>query len=352
MSSTTGVQNLLVNTLRPVYTYDAVATLYTVKLDLSNVNAYHGNTANVLWVQVGDSACNVYVGKEAGNDPTVTTKACSNVTALGYGAASNVSNVTNSVFAGTYAGNSVQTMSNMVGIGYKAGTGTASVRVGSDTSGNGISNTVVGSFSTTSTYSNSILIGSGLAADKSWRFRLGGTQTKPYILGDISAGWMGIGATAPITSYTALDVSGDQYVKGNLGVNIAPGSRTLDVNGNFRAQDASSNFLDFSNGVTKSSGGYVSIQGNVSVDEGPSTTTIGTIRRGIIHVSAIDQFVPGGDGNRAAYVYFAWTTTDVSTLSSNINGLANITTSSSNIQIQHTGSDTNYNYSITYFPLP
>lgn len=351
MSSTTGVQNLLVNTFRPVYTYDAVATLYTVKLDLSNVNTYYGNNANVLWAQIGDSACNVYVGKEAGNDPTVTTKACSNVTAVGYGAASNISNVTNSVFAGTYAGNSAQSMSNMVGVGYQAGTGTGSVRVGARTTGNGVSNIVLGTDSSTNTYSNSILIGPRLTADKSWRFRLGGSTALPYLIGDMSTGWLGIGRTSPITPYTGLDVSGDQYVTGNLGVNIAPGTRTLDVNGNFRVQDSSSNLLDFSNGVTKCIGGYASIRDTSSVLAGPSSLEIGRVRRGIIHVSAIDTQY-GGEANRAAYIYFAWTNSNVTSLAAASNGLTDISVITSNIYIMHTGSDTSYNYSITYFPLP
>ena len=365
MSSTTGIQNLLVNTFRPVYTYDPTSTLYTVKLDLSNVNTYYGNSANVLWAQVGDSACNVYVGKEAGNDPTITVKACSNVTAVGYGTASNISNVSNSVFMGTETAANAQSMTNMVGVGYRAGTGTASVRVGADTSGNGVSNTVVGAFSTTTTYSNCILIGPGLAADQSWRFRLGGTQATPYILGDISTGWMGINRSAPITPYTKLDVGGDAYVLDNLGINTAPGLRTLDVNGNFRSTDGASNIFDvsggnlslqkgsdtlaFSNGLTWCPGGFVSIQSNILVPQ-TSSVTIGPIRRGIIHVSAIDQAF---SDQRAAYIFFAYTTSNVTALASNIPGLTTITTSTSNLQITTSeAADRTYDYSITYFPLP
>lgn len=401
MSRTTGVQNLLVNTFRPVYTYDTTSTLYTVKVDLSNVNTYYGNSANVLWAQVGDSACNVYVGKESGNDPTVTVNRCSNVTAVGWAAASNASNVSNSAFFGKESGTGAQTMSNMVGIGYQAGIGTASVRVGAGTTGAGISNTVVGTASTTGAYSNSILIGPGLAADKSWRFRLGGTQTKPYLLGDISTGWLGIVATSPVTAYTVLDISGDQYVKGNLGINIAPGTRTLDVNGNFRTQDSASNRLDFSNGnftvekgsntmsfsnsaflvrdtclntisyaggrlsvtdassaefdvsagTTRSSGGFYSKTGIVSLGSGQPSEVLGPIKQGLIFVTAannVGEFSTDGFG----YMILASSPSNLTTISQyRINSNTTVVGVGENIVVSNAVDSAIYYYSVTYFPI-
>jgi hypothetical protein len=401
MSSTTGIQNLLVNAFRPAYTYDTTSTLYTVKLDMSNVNTYYGNSANVLWAQVGDIASNVYVGKGAGNDPTITVRACSNVTAVGYSTASSISNVSNSVFVGTETAANAQSMSNMVGVGYRAGTGTASVRVGSDTSGNGVSNTVIGSSSTTSTYSNCILVGPGLTADQSWRFRLGGTPAKPYILGDISTGWMGINATSPITSYTRLDVSGDEYVKGNLGINIAPGTRTLDVNGNFRVQDASSNTLDFSNGnftvqkgsntlyfsnsaflvrdtclntisydggrlnvidasstqfdvcggITTSSTGFRSVTGTFDSlsNSNAGVVAFGKIKAGSFLVTARDLY----DDGCVSYLFASSPTTAGIMCSNRLGNQATISTSGTDIRFEPTVAG-NYtiNYTITYFPVP
>jgi hypothetical protein len=399
MSRTTGVQNLLVNTFRPVYAYDTTSTLYTVKVDLSNVNTYYGNSANVLWAQVGDSACNVYVGKESGNDPTVTVNRCSNVTAVGWAAASNASNVSNSAFLGKEAGTGAQTMSNMVGIGYQAGIGTASVRVGAGTSGAGISNTVLGTASTTGAYSNSILIGPGLSADKSWRFRLGGTQTKPYLLGDISTGWLGIVATSPVTAYTVLDISGDQYVKGNLGINIAPGTRTLDVNGNFRTQDSASNRLDFSNGnftvekgsntmsfsnsaflvrdtclntisyvggqlsvidassaefdvsagTTRSSGGFYSTTGVVSTGS-VEPSVLGPIKMGLIFVSLVNTPVSGTTG--VGYVFLATSPSILTTITSyRIDSNTTVFGSGTNLVVSNSVESQVYNYSVTYFPV-
>lgn len=399
MSSTTGVQNLLVNTFRPVYAYDATATLYTVKLDTSNVNTYYGNSANVLWAQVGDSASNVYVGKDAGNDPTITVRACSNVTALGYAAANAISNVSNSVFVGTSAGLGTQSVSNIVSVGFQSGTGTASVRVGAGTSGVGSSNTVLGTASTTGSYSNCILVGPGLTADKSWRFRVG-TSAAPYIVGDISTGWVGIGTATPNTIYTKLDVAGDEYVGGNLGVNTTPGYRTLDVNGNFRAQDASSNTLDFSNGnfsvqkgtetlsfsnsallvrdtslntisyvgglltitdassaefdlsagKTRSSGGFYSKTGIASVTGGGAATTLGAINAGLILVSANAQTNPNTDS--LGYVLLASTTSNIYTLSSyRIDTNASITASGTNLVLSNTTDSKIYYYTITYFPI-
>jgi archaellin len=130
-------------------------------------------------------------------------------------------------------------------------------------------------------------------------------------------------------------------------VNIQPGDRTLDVNGNFRARDSSLNTLDFSNGFLTSSGGYTSIQGSVSA--GVGTTTIGTLKKGIVQVSTVDN---GSSANRAAYSYFAYTASAASILVSNIAGDTTLDLSGTNIQISNVTSTKTYTYSITYFPMP
>jgi hypothetical protein len=129
-------------------------------------------------------------------------------------------------------------------------------------------------------------------------------------------------------------------------VNIQPGDRTLDVNGNFRVRDSSLNTLDFSNGFLTSSGGFQSTRGSISA--GVGTTTIGTLKRGIVQVSTVDV---SSSANRAGYLYFAYDTSAASILVSNIAGDTALALSTSNIQISNITTTKTYNYSITYFPM-
>ena len=340
MSSTTGLQNLLVNTFRPVYSYNAAATLYTVKLDLSNVNTYYGNNVDVLWANVGDSASNVYVGKLAGNDPTVTTKKCVNNTAVGYGAGSNISNVANCVFLGFYAGQQAQDASAVIAIGSNAG-------------GNGLSNIYIGN-GTKAIGSNNILLGHDICLGTvSYTMRVG-AQGTTTIAADLSKTWVGVGgALSPASAYTKFDVSGDSYFLGNVGVNITPGTRTLDVNGNFRVQDASSNLFEFSNGLARANNGYTSSYGESTVGPG-GINTLGTLRQGLMMVSVQGQ---GGDssGNYASRMIFVPDKTGVTSpvsLEAIQLGYAYIDYLGSNIRVSNSDIATRtFNYSITQFPV-
>ena len=328
MSSTSNVQNLFVNVIRPVYRYDPATANFTPKIEVSNVDTVSGNSISVFTAAIGDQSNNMYVGSNAGNVYT-NIQGCCNTVALGVRAGNMISNVSNSVFLGFNAGaGAISASSNII--------------IGANTNGNGSSNIVIGTGSGTVGSSN-IFIGQAIApGNVSNQLRIGGT-----IAGDLSNRWVGIGGpTTPSDSLNKLDVSGNTYIFGNLGLNTVPGFRTLDVNGNFRADDGIGS-LDFSNGVTVSEGGFASVQSNVSV--GVGSTTIGSIRKGIIHVSAVDQ---ASSANRAAYIYFAWTASNVSALASSSNGNTDITTSSTNIQISNTTSTKTYDYSITYFPLP
>lgn len=326
MSSTTGVQNFLVNVFRPVYTYDSFASLYTVKLELSNIDTYSGNAISVFTAAVGDSASNVYVGSNAGNLYT-QLRACSNVVALGYGTGNLISNVSNSTYLGNAAGAGAAGASAVIGIGTSAG-------------GNGTSNIFIGN-STSATGNSNILIGHGITGTSN-TLRIGST-----IYGNLSTKWVGIGTPTPYDVNDRLDVSGNTYILGQVGINITPGNRTLDVNGDFRASDASGNTLDFNNGVTLSSGGLGSVRGTVTMSSG--ATTIGTLKRGAVLVSAVDT---GDSNNRASRLMFAYSTTAVTDIGSNLTaGATSIILSSSNIQIS-SGVGTTYTYSITYFPLP
>jgi hypothetical protein len=230
MSSTTGVQNYLSNVFRPVYSYDPLTTLYTPKLELSNIDSYSGNTVSVKTIAIGDANNNVYVGSNAGNLFN-SLQGNSNVTAIGYAAGSNTSNVINSVYLGSNAGSGAIGANTVIGIGVNAGgAGTSNIFIGNDTKSTGSSN---------------ILLGHGIdlgPANNQFRIGLGSNIT---VAGNLSNKWIGIGGiTAPTTLSNRFDVNGNSQFTGSVGINIAPGTRTLDVNGNFRAQSAPS-ILDF-----------------------------------------------------------------------------------------------------------
>ena len=341
MSSTTGVQNLLVNVFRPVYTYDPTTTLFTPKVELSNIDNYSGNTVSVFTAAVGDANNNVYVGSNAGN-PYTTPKACRNTTAVGFGAGSNISNVSNATYVGYYAGAGATSASNVVAIGANSiGDGVSNVYIGTNTGSTGSSNVYLGT-SNTGMGSSNIVIGTGINVGTSSNvFRVGSN----YLYGNLSTKWLGIGTTSPYDANNKLDVSGNLYVFGQEGINMVP-IRTLDVNGNFRAADAFGT-LDFSNGVTSSSNGFASRTGTITVSGG--ATTIGPLKKGVVLISAVDN---ASSANRASRLLLAYTTSNVTDVGSNVAaGNTSLTISSSNIQITDATNAT-YTWSITYFPLP
>lgn len=353
MSSTTNVQNLLVNVFRPVYVYDALATKYVPKLEMSNIDTYFGNATRVLADRVGDASGNVYVGVGAGNDPTVSLAGCSNVTAVGTNAGHNISNVLNSVYLGYGAGNSAIHASNVIAIGYNAG-------------GSGSNNIFIGS-NTGSTTSSNILIGQGLTCVSSNQLNIGGV-----VYGDLSNRYVGIHAEPGVP----FDVSGMARFRTNVGVNVVPTSYSLDVNGTFHVDAGVGEFiLDGSSIritdrmlVSRTSGSSSAkwdVSGTVTATEGfnskngtatvgaSASVSIGTLRQGMLNVSVQD--VSTTNANYAAKILYAPDATGATGPSSNSivqNGSANIVISTSNIQISNSGmSSANYNWSITYFPI-
>ena len=346
MSSTTNVQNLLVNVFRPVYRYEIPPggsnSIFVPKLELSNIDTYSGNTVSVFTAAVGDSNNNVYVGSNAGNSYT-TTRLVRNTTAIGFGAGSNISNVSNSTYLGYYAGQGAAGATSVVAIGANAnGNGTSNVYVGTGTGGPGSSNICLGA-GITGTGSSSILIGVNLAAGATDSLFKLGTN---YLTGNLATKWLGLGTTTPYDPNNRMDISGNLYVFGQQGINRVP-DRTLDVNGNFRATDSLGNILDFSNGITSSTGGFASAQGTTAVTGG--VTTIGTLKKGVVLVSAVDI---ADSANRASRMLFAYTASAASDIGSNIAaGTTSITLSGSDIQITDATNAT-YTRSITYFPLP
>jgi hypothetical protein len=334
MSSTSGIQNLLVNVFRPVYTYNAATTnaIFVPQLEMSNINTYSGNSISVFTAAVGDSASNVYVGSNSGNVYT-NTQFSSNNTAVGYGAGSNISNVSNSSYFGFNAGAGAGGASNVIGIGANVG-------------GAGISNIFIGN-GTKSTGNGNILIGHGIdigAGNNT--LRLGST-----VYGNLATNWIGIGTSSPSDINSRFDVSGNARVQGQMGINTTP-TRTLDVNGDFRATDASLNALDFTGGVTRSSGGFASVRGSNLINP-TGSIVIGTLKRGIINISTVDIAT---SANRSAFIVFdsdiGVTTPEL--LVSTTTGTLDITFNTSNIQISNSSGSTPITaaWSITYFPLP
>lgn len=337
--NTTGIQNYLSNVFTPIYFYDTTNSNFTPKLELTNIDTYSGNTVSVFRADVGDSASNVYVGKFAGNSFS-NTQNCGFVTALGYGAASNISNDSNSVYIGWFAGKSGSNSLDVISIGTDSGkgNGSANIFLGTSTGTVGQSNIFIGHYIAPGTVSNQIRIG---------------YRNQIPIAADLSKSWVGLGGPlSPVDTNNKLDISGNTRIQGNLGVNILPGGRTLDVNGNFRATDASGNILDFqSGGLTRSTGGFASSRGKTPGMASGATYTIGTLQLGIINICCQYDGATGVDyNNRIISVSDPTGTPNV--LGSDSNGTPSIVYSGSNIQISNGGPGPSdiYDYSVTYFP--
>lgn len=343
--NTTGIQNYLSNVFRPIYTYDTTTANFIPKLTMSNIFNYTGNTISVFTAAVGDSNSNVYVGSNAGN-PYDITRNVFNVTALGYGAASNISNDSNSVYLGWYAGSGGSNTANTISIGANSGgAGSNNIFIGSHTSATGNNNILLGHFIDLGSNSNQI--------------RIGYSNQIPFA-GDLSKNWIGIGgALTPSYVYNTLDVSGNAVFIGNVGINkdpsssSVPGNRTLDVNGNFRASDSSTNILDFKDGITRSFKGFNSDSSSILVPFSGSTI-IGTLRKGIISLTASDG--SGTYNSRIIYVDDL-TTPTIGVLCSNVTGASPpvFQYTTANIIISNTvvaAGSVLYKWSITYFPSP
>jgi hypothetical protein len=306
---------------------------------MSNIYNYTGNTISVFTAAVGDSNSNVYVGSNAGN-PYDITRNVFNVTALGYGAGSNISNDSNSVYIGWYAGSGGSNTANTISIGGNSGgAGSNNIFIGSHSGATGNNNIVFGHFVDLGSNSNQV--------------RIGYSNQIPFAA-DLSKNWVGIGgALTPSYIYNTLDVSGNAVFVGNVGINKEAGNRTLDVNGNFRVSDSATNILEFSNGITRSFKGFNSDSSSVLLPFS-STTIIGTLRKGIIALTVSDA--SGAYNSRMIYVD-ELTTPTVAVLSSNVGGTSPpvFQYTTANIIISNTvaaAGSVLYKWSITYFPSP
>jgi len=305
MSSTSNVQNLLVNVFRPAYTYGS-SSGYVPSLVFSNVDTIISKTISVSNASINDGSNNVYVGSNAGNVYSNLRSSGKNV-AVGYNAANLISNSSSNVVLGynSFSG-PLSNVSNTIAIG-------------ANTFGGGANNIYIGT-GTGSTGSNNIFLDNNISpGNVSNQLRI-----NTVLFGDLANKYVGINNSAPTT---ALDVSGDAYFRGKLGVQVPIPDKSLDVNGQ-----------------TQSSGGFVSAQGSVTFD---NDVLLGDVKRGMILVSAIDQ---AGFSQRANYTFFAYTTSATSTITSDTNGGVTIDTSGTKIRLNKSGTNT-FDYMITYFPI-
>ena len=252
MSSTTGSQNLLTNVFRPVYRYEiptgGTTAMFTPRMDVCNIDVLTANSVSAFTAAIGDENENVYVGSNAGNDYS-NLRGCSNVTALGFGAASGISNTKNSVYIGYNSGANALDSSANVAIGTNTkGNGISNIYIGSNTGslGTGSNNILIGHNLTGSNLSNTLLIGPtptiygnlvtrrvGIGRDPSYNMDISGTSR-------ISTS-LGIGVGPNTTEFSnlphALDVSGYTLFKGGVGINADPADFTFNVVGNMQIDD-------------------------------------------------------------------------------------------------------------------
>lgn len=324
MSSTTNIQNLLVNVFRPVYQYDPNSTtqLFKPKLEISNVDTYIGNSVRVLREDVGDSGSNVYVGFASGNDPTTSfgVKSCRNVTAIGYSTASNISNVSNSVYVGYGAGSGQCNASSNIVIGT------------SMTVGNGVSSNILIGCGTGTTGSNNILLGTSiLLTNANNTLRIG-----QNIAGDLTTKWVGIGGVFEPTypTFNTLDISGHTHIGGKLGIQMLP-SNSLNVNG-----------------ATQSTGGFFSLTGAILLS-GNGSCNVALLKQGTMLLQAQDADTPATNYfSRHIYVRDGTGVNAPIKIQDVSSGYVTFTYSGSNIVLSNTdASPHTFKWSMTSFPL-
>lgn len=200
MSSTSNIQNLLVNVFRPTVAYDP-STGYVPKLNICNVDTISARSLAVTTFGLGDSNGNIFIGSNAGGGASNT-----NNTVIGVTAGSGMANSSSCVYVGSIAGIGAQGASNVVSIGKEArGAGISNIYIGSETGSSNASST------------NNILIGHGL------------NYSNQVISNTLQIGKPG-----------SLVIQGDLANK-RVGINTAP-SYGLDVCGSFSFHDSNGNF--------------------------------------------------------------------------------------------------------------
>lgn len=361
MSSTTNIQNLLVNVFRPSYTYNTTSSNFVPTLELSNVDKVVANTLVGLTATIGDANSNVYIGLNAGNAYN-NLRSCFNNVALGVFAGNAISNVSNGIYIGYGAGQNAVGARNVIAIGTNAGgAGTSNIHLGNQTQSTGSNNVLIGNGISVSTGSNTLRIG---------RY--------PNIAGDLSSGWVGFGGlTAPLWDLAKVDISGYTSVFGGLGINNDPTEASLNINGNLQLENGDSRLnLDFVNsnartemrlsrydascnapqiivdGHMNAVSGFRSLTGTIDV---PGTTdiSIALLQKGSIIISAQD--ISSTSANYASKYIYVPDPTGVTlpiNLATGTSNVANIVYSGPAIQIRNSAlSNVQFQWSVTYFPI-
>lgn len=367
MSSTTGVQNLLVNVFRPTFIWDTTSNVYRTKLELTNVDTVSANMVTAYAANIGDSSSNVYVGVGAGNDHSLMVS----------------SSNTTDTFIGTSAGGSTSNVKNGVFLGYRAGFGSIassnSISIGANTLNGGNSNIYIGCGTGIASGSNNIFIGPGVSngGTAASNKLMIGSGSNTAIVGDLTDNRVGINlSNLPSTSPSvALDVNGYARIgttaNGGLGINKMPGYYALDVNGDMQVSDGYGVFTfthDSSNNCTatisntssysnsnatlQTTGGFFSYNGIADPISNSLTANIGTVKKGMVIVTVQDQASAANCASQVALVRLVGSTYTVTSIASNS---ANLTISFSGSNIVLSNSTTGFvtcSYGITYFPMP
>lgn len=367
MSSTTGVQNLLVNVFRPTFIWDTTSNVYRSKLELTNIDTVSANVVTAYAANIGDAASNVYVGVGAGNDHPLLA-ATSNTT---------------DTFIGTSAGGSTSNVKNGVFLGYRAGFGAIassnSISIGANTLNGGNSNIYIGCGAGIASGINNIFLGPGVTngGAATSNTLLIGSGTNTAIVGDLSGNRVGINLSSlPTTSLPlALDVNGYTRIgtnqNGGLGINKMPGYYALDVNGDMQVSDgygvltfthdssnnsvttiSNTSSYSNSNATLQVTGGFFSYNGVTGSFSNGTASNIGQVKKGLVMISAQDQ---ANSSNSASQIVIAcvvgstYTVTSVASTSAN----AVVVFSGSNISLSNgTGGYATFSYGITYLPMP
>lgn len=238
MSSTSNIQNVLSNVVRPVYVYDPATSNYSAKVIISNVDTFSVKTIEVENLEFGDANSNVYLGIDAGSENSNSRR---NV-GVGVGAAQNNVNTKNSVFVGYAAG------------GENITDASASVVLGASTLSGGSSNVYVG-FGTGSSASNAsgnIFLGPNLtmAIPLSNEIRIGNGSNIPFSA-NMNNRYIGLNTATP--NYE-LDVSADTAnFQGDVRI-----TGSLRVAGSGGLESAQPSAVELGNGDTATGSGNLS----------------------------------------------------------------------------------------------
>ena len=407
MSSTTNVQNLLVNVFRPSYQYRTLPTPnYYVQLEISNVETVYANVIDTQNLRVSDANSNVYVGREAGNAYTDLRDCFSNTT-LGYGAGRSLSNTDRGIYIGFNAGTNASNASNVIAIGNDAsGQGISNIYIGNGTGGiDGLSNNLFlgNGLTAGGGVNNRLLIGSGtdpsgaLISGNFLTRRVGiltsNPVTYPVEIADYTFISNGLGINADPKEHS-LNLNGDcrmedgfglftfdqnqltsnstmtfwSYTAGKaglvqfgqtalsnpvyMGINT-PGvdaSYNLDISGSVRIRDLSGNSVTVENSRVNSVEGYSSVVGTFSLAPA-GTSNIGLLKKGGTRITVIgnepsSMYIGNWVYNGTTSAADGFPTTSGAGISVYPTGITNITVSNS------TAGSVDYGYNITYFPVP